>query len=93
MNYYIFFALLGFFGLITVSIIYVNKLLKKNVPKAENIVSDVNKLMPKIEKTYNNICNQGIQIKIKKGSIGKYLAIGEVPNQDSNIEVKIPCQN
>lgn len=93
MNYYIFFALLVCFGLITVSIIYVNKLLKKNVPKAENIVSDVNKLIPKIENTYNNICNQGIQIKIKKGSIGKYLGFGDVPNRDSNIDIKIPCQN
>lgn len=86
MNYYILIALLVF---VVLSVGY----LKKNIPKAESIVSDVNKLIPKIEKTYNNICDQGIQMKIKKGSIGKYPVIGEVPNQDNTIEIKVPCQN
>ena len=49
-----------------------------------------NKDYPQYKKSYKNICDEGITVELKKGSIGKVGAIS-IPPANSNVKVKIPC--
>lgn len=75
---------------ITLISITLYNVLSKNVPKAENVVSNVNELLPRMTQTYNNICSKGITVSAKKGSIGTILG-KKIPDNDMNVNVKIPC--
>lgn len=49
-----------------------------------------NKDYPQYKKSYKNICDEGITIELKKGSIGK-VGVVSIPPANANVKVKIPC--
>lgn len=39
----------------------------------------------------DNVCERGININIKKGSLGKVPVVGSMPQKDMSVSVNVPC--
>ena len=90
MNYiFITLIILSLIGLIY---IVIQKLFGTDIPRTQQIISNIDDLVPKLTKTYNKICSEGVTFSAKKGSAGTYTLLGgDVPNKDVTVNVKIPC--
>jgi len=80
-------AVLGYIGYP-----YIKKLFGTDIPRAQQTISDVDELVPKLKKTYERICSEGVTFSAKKGAAGSYdLLGGDVPSKDVTVNLKIPC--
>lgn len=75
--------------LLIISIVVMAAIILRNVTKSVPITLD------KLQKTYDNMCSDGIDVVIPKGSLAnkKYPVIGtlEMPTEDTTIKVNINC--
>jgi hypothetical protein len=75
--------------LLIISILVMIVLVFKNVTKSVPVTLD------KLQKTYDNVCSDGVNVVIPKGSLAnkKYPVIGtlEMPTEDTTIKVNIDC--